>query len=84
MTDDTDPIDDADSWVIPLHGTPFPPTSADSGAAPPILGVAGPAAEVPPLPPAVLNHSDGSLPYLPAEEEELPTEGFHPRLRRSA
>ena len=70
MTDQSRPDPDVDPWVIPLHEPPPAPTSADAGT-PPVLGVVGPGAETPPL-------------ELPDDEDELPTEGFHPRLRRSA
>jgi hypothetical protein len=74
MTDesrfDADADAEVDPWVIPLHEVPPLPTSADAGT-PPVLGIVGPGVESPPLGPA-------------DEEDELPTEGFHPRLRRSA
>jgi hypothetical protein len=91
MTDptrpDPDAVPDVDPWVIPLHGAASPATSADAGATPPLLGVGGPGAEtVPPSPTPVapLDGYAGPTLDLPPDEDELPTEGFHPRLRRSA
>lgn len=75
---------DADSWVVPLHGLTLPETSADAGAAPPILGIAGPGSEGmgQGLPPHIPYEADAPMPVL--DNEELPFLGFHPRLRRSA
>jgi hypothetical protein len=86
MTDDIRPDEfpDFDPWLIPLHGA-SPITSADAGETPPVLGVAGPGAELVDSS-QVLPTSDSSpgpaLPFPP--DDDVPTEGFHPRLRRSA
>jgi hypothetical protein len=91
MTDrtrpDPDTVPDVDPWVIPLHGATSPTSSADAGATPPLLGVVGPGAEAPPPVPTPASPLDGYVGHtldLPQDEDELPTEGFHPRLRRSA
>jgi hypothetical protein len=86
MTENT-PFDaEVDPWVIPLHGAVFPVTSADAGATPPILGVAGPGAEgVPSMYVATLLEGyAGSSTTDCQDDDEIPYLGFHPRLRRSA
>jgi hypothetical protein len=91
MTDrtrpDPDAVPDVDPWVIPLHGASSSPTSADAGATPPLLGIVGPGSEAPPpvpTPAAPLDGYTGPTLDVPQDDDELPTEGFHPRLRRSA
>lgn len=81
-----DDVPDFDPWVIPLHGVAFRPTSADAGDAAPALGVPGPGAEVPlPQPVAPPGSETSPLPALTfLSGDELPSEGFHPRLKRSA
>jgi hypothetical protein len=64
------PTDDAEFWVIPLHGASVPlPPSADV-----------------PSPPADPPTADGPdvVEFLLPPDDVPSDEGFHPRLRRSA
>lgn len=80
MDDRPDPISDDDTWVLPLHGLPLPPSADVPAAPPPDLGQG--------LTPSVFV-SDGfagepAVTLFP-DPDDLPTDkGFHPRLRRSA
>lgn len=89
MTDDDQQPEfpEIDPWVIPVSGDVLPPGSAAAGDVPPVASVIGPGSRPMPVPsapyPSDDDQHDPSI-LFPPTEDELPTEGFHPRLRRSA
>jgi len=87
MTDESLPDEYAeiDPWVIPLPEVSSARASEPAGSTPPgpLTRVTGAAAE--PAPSDFHQPADPGVAFpLVPDDEEFPTEGFHPRLRRSA